>query len=182
MADYQVPFVCEIGVRPFAKPDGNQAYARPPCIPISREVTMRTVLENPQQNDQRAIFSSYQGLREGDWEGYRHALAQCRSAGDTWEETADALDRKRQFALAYLGRRAMLYGGACSRTAPRILTQQFVMDLEKNNRGKRYTRYPWLETLMKLLAEIEALQEQHASNNVISLVKTGERQTTTKQN
>jgi hypothetical protein len=49
------------------------------------------------------------------------------------------------------------------------MSTQLVADLAERNRAKRYARYPWLEKLLKLMAEIEQVQEQ-VSSNVFSLV------------
>jgi len=136
---------------------------------------MQAVLEKPQHTRSENPHTSplpHPLVREGDWQAYCRALKQCASSSDAYEDLALSVARKREHAFAYLGKRAMLYGGACSRTTPRILTPQFVMMLEKENRIKRYARYPWLEKLMKLLAEIEVLQEEQAGNNVFSLVRT----------
>jgi len=111
-------------------------------------------------------------IREGDWSAYKQgllgALHQDRAA---LESRGGVIAYKRQCALAYLGRRAQLHGGVCSRTQPRILTAAFLAKLEETNRTQRFRRYPWLETLLKLLAEIERIQDEAASSaNVISLV------------
>jgi hypothetical protein len=59
----------------------------------------------------------------------------------------------------------------CSKNTPRILTPDAIRELGEANRAKRYTRYPWIETLLKLLAEIELIQDANANSfNVISLV------------
>ena len=80
------------------------------------------------------------------------------------------LEYKRACAMAYLGRRAQLHGGVCSTRHPHIMTAQFTLDLEANNRVVRFTRYPWLRALMLLLGEIEQIQDQIATTNVITLV------------
>jgi hypothetical protein len=72
--------------------------------------------------------------------------------------------------MAYLGRRAQLHGGVCSTRHPHIMSAQFILDLEADNRTTRFTRYPWLRALMHLLGEIEQIQDQIASTNVITLV------------
>ena len=77
---------------------------------------------------------------------------------------------KRACAMAYLGKRAQLHGGVCSTLHPHIMTPQFIADLETSNRTIRYSRYPWLRSLMNLLEEIERIQDQISSTNVISLV------------
>ncbi|HYD62808.1 MAG TPA: hypothetical protein VEC35_20815 [Noviherbaspirillum sp.] len=50
------------------------------------------------------------------------------------------------------------------------MTQQLINDLETTNRHVRYSRYPWLRALMTLLGEIEQIQDQISSTNVITLV------------
>lgn len=130
---------------------------------------MGTVLENLIDNPRMDVVEE-PACREGDWESYRRAVAQPGPLAGPHAE-ADAIDYKRRCAIEYLGKRALKNGGVCSRTVPRILTPQFVFNLEQSNRTIRYARYPWLEQLMKLIAQIEAIQEKHASNNVISLVK-----------
>jgi len=74
--------------------------------------------------------------------------------------------------LSYLGRRAQHHGGVCSQTHPRILTAQFIAEMAENNKTQRYLRYPWLEKLLNLLAEIERIQDEISNErtNVISLV------------
>ncbi|MDQ7969278.1 MAG: hypothetical protein REI95_06500 [Oxalicibacterium faecigallinarum] len=116
------------------------------------------------------VTTTQPACTEGDWNSYLRAVAQPGPLVGPHAE-ADAMDYKRRCAIDYLGKRAMLHGGVCRRGAPRILTQQFSASLEKSNRAIRYARYPWLERLMKLFAEIEALQDQFASDNVISLVQ-----------
>ncbi|WP_156396658.1 hypothetical protein [Noviherbaspirillum sp. Root189] len=50
------------------------------------------------------------------------------------------------------------------------MTSQFIADLELANRTARFNGYPWLRALMTLLAEIEQIEDQISSNNIISLV------------
>jgi hypothetical protein len=107
--------------------------------------------------------------REGDWNTYVAQIASLRGAMDQPCDMHELLRYKRQCALAYLGRRAQLHGGLCSRT-PRVLSTQLIADLAERNRSQRYARYPWLEKLLKLMAEIELIQEQACSTNVFSLV------------
>ena len=109
--------------------------------------------------------------REGDWNGYLLQIDDRRNGSDLHKSPAELLFHKRQSALAYLGKRAQLYGGVCSKNTPRILTPDAIRELGEANRVKRYTRYPWIETLLKLLAEIELIQDANANSfNVISLV------------
>lgn len=113
--------------------------------------------------------------REGDWNAYLRQINDRRHGTDLAESTAEALIYKRQCALAYLGRRAQLYGGVCSKTTPRILTPKMIAELGESNRAKRYLRYPWIEKLLDLMTEIELTQDQSASSsNVFSLMQSVE--------
>lgn len=109
-------------------------------------------------------------IREGDWKAYLQCLARCKEDKTLLNRYASITEYKRACALAYLGRRAQLHGGVCSTRHPHIMTQQFINDLEATNRTVRHARYPWLRTLMNLLAEIEQIQDQISGNNVITLV------------
>lgn len=108
-------------------------------------------------------------IREGDWSAYL-TLKTAHRDSDPNRCHDGALPYKRQCALAYLGKRAQIHGGVCSRTQPRILTQQFLADLERANQTKRYQRYPWLQTMLDLLAQIEHMQDEISVTNVIALV------------
>jgi hypothetical protein len=115
---------------------------------------------------------------EGDWVAYQHWIAlgtpESGIACKSYESNVAYL---RSCALAYLGRRAQLHRGVCSRTQPRVLTSAFIAKLEGANRTERFRRYPWLETLLNLLAEIDRIQDEVASTgNVISLVPTSKPQ------
>jgi len=109
-------------------------------------------------------------IREGDWKAYVQSI--CRSKDDKiiLDRYGSLAEYKRACALAYLGKRAQLHGGVCSTRHPHIMTPQFTADLEAANRMIRYNRYPWLRTLMNLLAEIEQIQDQISNSNVITLV------------
>jgi len=109
-------------------------------------------------------------IREGDWKAYLNHLAKGEKDKALVERYGDMNAYKRACAMAYLGRRAQLHGGVCSTLHPHIMTPQFIHDLEVSNKSIRYTRYPWLQALMNLLEEIELIQDQISSNNVISLV------------
>lgn len=110
-------------------------------------------------------------IREGDWQAY---LARTVDMYSDTHELADLeilAEYKRQCAFDYLGKRAQKQGGICSKK-PRVLSAEVVARLEESNRAKRYARYPWIEKLLKLMAEIERLQEENAgSPNVFSLVQ-----------
>jgi hypothetical protein len=108
--------------------------------------------------------------REGDWNSYLHQLAVPRERADLSNDAEELITYKRRCALAYLGKRAQLHGGVYSRTRPRVLTPETINVLRENNRQKRYARYPWLEKLLALMAEIERIQDQASSSNVFSLV------------
>lgn len=109
-------------------------------------------------------------IREGDWKAYLHSLSRCGKDPSILDRYGSTVDYKRACAIAYLGRRAQLHGGVCSNLHPHIMTPQFIIDLEASNRATRYARYPWLRALMNLLAEIEQIQDQIATTNVITLV------------
>lgn len=109
-------------------------------------------------------------IREGDWKSYLEHIAKPRGNRGFLNCYGDINAYKRQCAIAYLGKRAQLRGGGCSRTQPRILTQQLVSELGAKNKAQRYQRYPWLETLINLLAEIERNQEEISGCDVISLL------------
>lgn len=109
--------------------------------------------------------------REGDWKAYLQQCANCQDNKNPDQVYGSVLAYKRACALAYLGRRAQFHGGVCSKTHPSILTPQCIADLEASNKTKRFSRYPWMETLLNLLAEIERIQDQvTSSDNVISLI------------
>lgn len=116
--------------------------------------------------------SSFVSNREGDWNNYLDQIAGRRGKTSLPEDPLERLTYKRQCALAYLGKRAQLYGGVCSKKTPRILTPQMISELGDANRAKRYKRYPWIERLLNLMAEIELIQEQcNSQPNVFSLVQ-----------
>jgi hypothetical protein len=109
--------------------------------------------------------------REGDWAGYLDRVSDRNKTAYFSNVPYEVLAYKRQCAFAYLGKRAQLHGGVCTKT-PRVLTEQLVAELEKSNRAKRYARYPWLEKLINLMAEIERIQDQQISSpNVFTLVQ-----------
>ena len=112
-------------------------------------------------------------IREGDWKAYLQCLARCKEDKSIIERYGSIAEYKRTCALAYLGKRAQLHGGVCSTRHPHIMTPQFITDLETSNRTIRYSRYPWLRALMNLLAEIEQIQDQISTTNVITLVPGG---------
>lgn len=109
--------------------------------------------------------------QEGNWNEYLYQSARCRNADYLPQHPVGLLAWQRDCALAYLGKRAQLRGGACSKTKPRILTPEMIADLEASNRAKRHSQYPWMEALMHLLTESERTQDQFSnSTKVISLV------------
>jgi len=111
-------------------------------------------------------------IREGNWNDYFDHIAGRRGGGPLPTNSLELLTYKRQCALAYLGKRALLHGGVCSKTAPRILTAQIIEDLSEANRAKRHNRYPCIERLLNLLAEIELIQDQCSIQpSVFSLVQ-----------
>jgi hypothetical protein len=110
-------------------------------------------------------------IREGDWKAYQLSLQKCRGINDLPVSYRTVNEYRRACALAYLGKRAQLYGGIYNSTKPHIMTPQFVADLEADNKARRFVRYPWLETLTNLLAYIERLQDEMTNSNVITLVQ-----------
>jgi hypothetical protein len=109
-------------------------------------------------------------IREGDWSAYKQYSSQC--SNKNMSPSKDNLTvYRRQCALAYLGKRAQFYGGACNKIQPRILTPRFIMELDATNKTRRFERYPWLEKMINLIAEIERDQDKiSTSNNIISLM------------
>ena len=112
------------------------------------------------------------GITEGDWVAYKRWMArEGPESSIVFKSYRTEITYFQACALAYLGRRAQLHGGACSRTQPRILTSTYIAKLEGANQTERFRRYPWLETLLNLLAEIDRIQDEVASTgNIISLV------------
>jgi len=108
-------------------------------------------------------------IREGDWKAYLHCVSRCNE-DKMVERYGSAAAYKRACAMAYMGKRAQLHGGVCSSRHPHIMTPQFIADLETANRNARYARYPWLRSLMALFCEIEQIQDQISTANVITLV------------
>lgn len=110
-------------------------------------------------------------IREGDWQAYLARIADTHSGTRAYPDTEALIAFKRQCAFDYLGKRAQKQGGVCSKK-PRILSAEVIARLEESNRTNRYARYPWIEKLLKLMAEIERLQEENAgAPNVFSLVQ-----------
>ena len=109
-------------------------------------------------------------IREGDWKAYLYCLSRLGEDKSILERYGSVVAYKRACAMAYLGKRGQLHGGVCSTRHPHIMTPQFIADLESSNRTIRYARYPWLRALMNLLEEIERIQDQISSTNVITLV------------
>ena len=111
-------------------------------------------------------------VAEGDWDAYRRWIAlEAPGSSIVLKSYECKITYLRACALVYLGRRAQLHGGVCSRMQPRVLTSAFLSTIETANRTERFRRYPWLETLLNLLAEIDRIQDEVAfTGNVISLV------------
>ncbi len=109
-------------------------------------------------------------IREGDWKAYLQ-FSKRQHDKDAMVATYGNLSAyKRACALAYLGRRAQIHGGVCSTLHPHILTQKFLISLEAGNRTLRYARYPWLESLVAILADIERMQDELSNaSNVIQI-------------
>jgi hypothetical protein len=148
----------------------NYALARNKEEPSGASMDTRTrSIESGAIGNIQALASD---IREGDWTAYKQRLAEASTQNQALLESYGGIFAyRRRCALAYLGKRAQLHGGVCCRTRPRILTSAFLATIEDANRIQRFKRYPWLETLLKLLAEIERIQDEVASDsNVISLV------------
>jgi len=131
------------------------------------------VPESESENAVSSVVPAKSGaieIREGDWKAYRQCIARAREDKSILDRYGTIAEYKRACALAYLGKRAQLHGGVCSTRHPHIMTQQLINDLETTNRHVRYSRYPWLRALMTLLGEIEQIQDQISSTNVITLV------------
>lgn len=110
-------------------------------------------------------------VREGDWKAYTNAIAKCHNK-ELIERYGSVTAYKRACAMAYLGRRAQLHGGVCSTRHPHVITPSLITSLENANKAQRYIRYPWLETLMSILGEIERVQDEMLSGaTVISLIQ-----------
>jgi len=109
-------------------------------------------------------------IREGDWGAYqRQSQRYGRTDFVTSHDNLTAY--RRQCALAYLGKRAQLNGGAYNKMQSRTFTPRFLFELGDINKNRRFGRYPWLVKLIDLIAEIEREQEQScASGNVVSLM------------
>jgi hypothetical protein len=136
---------------------------------------MSTVMDTIFLASDSSISPSVVSNREGDWDYYLDQIAGRRGKASLPEDPLELLTYKRQCALAYLGKRAQISGGVCSKTTPRILTPQMISELGDANRAKRYNRYPWIERLLNLLAEIELIQDQsNTQANVFSLVQSAE--------
>ncbi|MBK4736776.1 hypothetical protein [Noviherbaspirillum pedocola] len=133
---------------------------------------MDTLLDSTDSIDGPRDGTLSSNILEGDWVAYRqHLLEAANQSPRVLNAYGGLLPYKRAGALAYLGRRAQLHGGVCSRIQPRILTSIFVAELGVANETQRFMRYPWLKTLLSLLAEMEKIQDDMAAGaNVISLV------------
>ena len=109
-------------------------------------------------------------IEEGDWDAYQRFSNPCCSKNFVTRHES-LIAYRQQCALAYLGKRAQFYGGVCSKMHARIFTPHFILELNAANKAQRFSRYPWLEKLVDLIAEIEREQESvFASDNVISLI------------
>ena len=132
---------------------------------------MSAVLNSESQLEPQVEARDTIDVREGDWKAYLNAVAKGGKDPRVIERYGSLTAYKRACAMAYLGKRAQLHGGICSTRHPHIITANFIANLEATNKTQRYTRYPWLEALMNVLAEIERIQDEISNgNNVISLV------------
>ena len=109
-------------------------------------------------------------IGEGDWPAYqRHS--HHGGSKEFVSSNENLTTYRRQCALAYLGKRAQLHGGAYSKMRPSTFTPRFLLELGDINKNQRFSRYPWLGKLTDLIAEIEREQERVCvSGNVISLI------------
>ena len=109
-------------------------------------------------------------IREGDWKAYLQFSKRQHDKDALTARYGNLAAYKRACAFAYLGRRAQIHGGVCSTLHPHILTQKFMVSLESSNRTLRYARYPWLESLVAILADIERMQDELSNaSNVIQM-------------
>lgn len=109
-------------------------------------------------------------IREGDWKAYLQFSKRQHDKDAMVATYGNLAAYKRACAFAYLGRRAQIHGGVCSTLHPHILTQKFLVSLEAGNRTLRYARYPWLESLVAILADIERMQDELSNaSNVIQI-------------
>lgn len=109
-------------------------------------------------------------IREGDWKAYLQFSKRQHDKDALIATYGNLTAYKRSCAFAYLGRRAQIHGGVCSTLHPHILTQKFLANLETSNRTLRYARYPWLESLVAILADIERMQDELSNaSNVIQM-------------
>jgi hypothetical protein len=97
---------------------------------------------------------------EGDWQAYVSACSTIDAAVTAMTPMRVVLSSKRACALAYLGRRAQNQGAVYSKRGSRIFTPSFISTMEAVNRTQRFKRYPWLERLLALVAEIEEVQNE----------------------
>lgn len=102
---------------------------------------------------------------EGDWQAYLRVQSMIKT--DMVNGVDEALPAKRRCALAYLGKRAQGKGGIYSKSTPRVLTAQFMLSLSAENCTQRFKRYPSLERLLKLVAEIENMHDEIAQENKV---------------
>ena len=110
-------------------------------------------------------------IREGDWKAYVYFSRKRHDPDILLAAYGTLTTYKRACAMAYLGRRAQVNGGVCSTSHAHILTSQFVASLEAGNKTQRFSRYPWLESMLNILVEIERLQDEiSGGSNVISMV------------
>lgn len=132
---------------------------------------MSTAMDNVFRTSDLSLSASMLSNREGEWDTYLDKIAGRRDKSSLPLDPVALLTYKRRCALAYLGKRAQLNGGVCSTTTPSVLTPQMISELSQANRLKRYKRYPWIERMLNLMAEIEFIQSQNNTQpKVFSLV------------
>lgn len=115
--------------------------------------------------ERRAEPRMAERIAEGDWDAYKLACKQADKIVTL--DTPEKIEYKRAYATAYLGARAVANGGVSPKSRPRVLSQDFVSSLSKQNASKRFSQYPWLQRLVTLMEEIEQLQETVSDNRNI---------------
>jgi hypothetical protein len=104
----------------------------------------------------------------GNWLIYKRRCEFLASAPVLSPE--QAIQAKRNYALAYLGQRAQLRGGTFQVTRPTVFTEPIVAALSKRNTANRFTRYPWLAQLLSIMSALDNAQYSliHQEGNILS--------------
>lgn len=118
----------------------------------------------PQQNTSAILQSLInEKLDDVEWPGYVHARDQIIERQSMTEQ---ALNRKRLEALKYLGSKVRVYGEKYNKTEPRVFTPEFVLELGTANAARRNRSNPWLEAMLKGVAE-DGLRGASIKGNVL---------------